>query len=266
MGASRVAVRRIASHQPTLVVLEDLHWADPIAIWVLDHLPRALGDGHIALVATSRDHEPGMARLDGVRRVARVVQLRGLDVDGVRRLVAAETTASVDAVALHARTGGNPLFVQELVRTSDAGGVIGEVLERSLDRFGPDTRALLATAAVGAAVEAACQVASDLVAADQQPRAAGLLWNAREVGQAGQPFAKLGNTGPSSGPHLHFGLLDKPDLFAGRSLPFVFHRFTKVGTIDLDASTGDHLVITPASKPIRRAYPLYLGIVDFPAT
>ena len=83
--------------------------------------------------------------------------------------------------------------------------------------------------------------------------------------KVGQPFAKLGNTGPSSGPHLHFGLLAKPDVFAGRSLPFVFDRFTKVGTIDFDASTGDHLAISPASKPVRRAYPLYLGIVDFPA-
>ena len=83
--------------------------------------------------------------------------------------------------------------------------------------------------------------------------------------KVGQPFAKLGNTGPSSGPHLHFGLLDKPDVFSGRSLPFVFDRFTKVGAIDFDASTGDHLVIAPASKQVRRAYPLYLGIVNFPA-
>ena len=83
----------LLSREPALVVLEDLHWADPIAIWVLDHLPRALGDGRIALVATSRDHERGMPRLDGVRRVARVVQLSGLDVDGVRRLATAETTA-----------------------------------------------------------------------------------------------------------------------------------------------------------------------------
>ena len=101
VGTSRVVVRHVALREPTLVVLEDLHWADPIAIWVLDHLPRALGDGPIALVATSRDHEPGMPRLDGVRRVARVVQLRGLDVDEVRQLAAAETTESVDAVALH---------------------------------------------------------------------------------------------------------------------------------------------------------------------
>ncbi len=138
----------LISSAPALVVLEDLHWADPIAIWVLGHLPRALGDAPVALLATSRGDEPDMPRLDGVRRVARVVALGGLDVDAVRQLAAAEATGSIDAAALHARTGGNPLFVQELIRSPDGGGVIDEVLDRSLDRFDDDTRALLGAAAV----------------------------------------------------------------------------------------------------------------------
>ena len=95
-------------------------------------------------VVTSRDHEPDMPRIDGVRRVSRLVALGGLDVEGVRRLATAETADAVDAVALQARTGGNPLFVRELVRSPDGGGVISDVLERSLERFDDDTRALLA--------------------------------------------------------------------------------------------------------------------------
>ena len=101
-----------------------------------------------ALVVTSRDHEPDMPRIDGVRRVSRLVALGGLDVEGVRRLATAETADAVDAVVLQARTGGNPLFVRELVRSPDGGGVISDVLERSLERFDDDTRALLGTAAV----------------------------------------------------------------------------------------------------------------------
>jgi len=81
--------------------------------------------------------------------------------------------------------------------------------------------------------------------------------------KAGAPIAKLGNTGPSEGPHLHLGLVDKPDYIAGRSLPFVFDSFTLDGAVDFDASKGDRLVIRPDARQVRSAYPLYGGIQNF---
>jgi len=87
---------------------------------------------------------------------------------------------------------------------------------------------------------------------------------AGDVVKAGAPLAKIGNTGPSLGPHLHFSIADIPDFSVGRSLPFVFDSFISVGAIDLDASKADHLVILPDSRQVRSAYPLYGGIQNYP--
>jgi murein DD-endopeptidase MepM/ murein hydrolase activator NlpD len=82
--------------------------------------------------------------------------------------------------------------------------------------------------------------------------------------KVGATLAKIGNTGPSFGPHLHFGLLNRPDIFTGQSLPFVIDSYTLAGTVDIKASQGDTLAVTPNSKQVRSAYPLYGGIQNFP--
>jgi hypothetical protein len=46
-------------------------------------------------------------------------------------------------------------------------------------------------------------------------------------------------------------------------LPFVFDHYTLAGRVDLAATTGDDLVITPESRRVRSAYPLWGGILNF---
>lgn len=82
--------------------------------------------------------------------------------------------------------------------------------------------------------------------------------------KVGATLAKIGNTGPSLGPHLHFGLLNRPDIFTGRSLPFVIDSYTLAGTVDIKASQGDTLAVTSNSKQVHSVYPLYGGIQNFP--
>ncbi len=47
-----------------------------------------------------------------------------------------------------------------------------------------------------------------------------------ETVRAGQPVARCGNSGNSSEPHVHFQLMDGPDLDTARGVPF---RWTEVG-------------------------------------
>jgi murein DD-endopeptidase MepM/ murein hydrolase activator NlpD len=72
-----------------------------------------------------------------------------------------------------------------------------------------------------------------------------------EVGDrvaVGQHLALLGNTGNSSGAHLHFQLCDGPDVLTSNSLPFVFSDYTLEGTTDarqVAAALSD-----PAAPPV----------------
>jgi murein DD-endopeptidase MepM/ murein hydrolase activator NlpD len=110
------------------------------------------------------------------------------------------------------------------------------------------------------------EIAPKVFAAYEHLQPGSLTVKPGDVVKAGKVLAKLGNTGPSTGAHLHFGLLDRPNVFTGRSLPFVFDRYTLAGTVDFGASAGDEVVISPESRQIRSAYPLHGSIQNFDST
>ena len=107
------------------------------------------------------------------------------------------------------------------------------------------------------------KIAPKVFAAYEHLQPGSLTVKVGDVVKAGARLAKLGSSGPSTGPHLHFGLLDRPNIFTGRSLPFVFDRYTLAGTVDLATAEGETLAITPKSRQVRSAYPLWGSIQNF---
>ncbi len=57
----------------------------------------------------------------------------------------------------------------------------------------------------------------------------------------GDPLARLGNSGNSTAPHLHFHIADGPDLWTSRGIPIALKKYTKTGIFDFDLGFGTPL-------------------------
>lgn len=171
------AVDRLADDAPTLVVMDDLQWADPSSLDVLSFVVAGLHTGqHLALAFTYRDTELGEGhRLHGW--LADVRRVRGVSRLPLSRLTAGETEQLVlglpgrqSDVALaervFARSEGNPylaeLVAQEVGDTVGGESPLGEALLASWHRLGPETRAVTQLVAV-AGRPVAFRVLQDLV-------------------------------------------------------------------------------------------------------
>jgi DNA-binding CsgD family transcriptional regulator len=116
---------------PTVLAVEDVHWADEATLDVLRYLARRAAQLPLVLVLTYRDDELGTnhplhqllglaSRLERVRRL----RLEPLTVAAVRRLsIVGDIDAGIDADAVFAVTSGNPYFVAEVLAAGDAAGV-----------------------------------------------------------------------------------------------------------------------------------------------
>jgi class 3 adenylate cyclase len=137
-----------ARTQPAVIAFEDLHWADPTSLDLLRALAERGAQAPLLLLATAR---PEFRAPWSLRAHHGVISLSPLDRAGVAQMVGEISSRHallkevVDGVS--ERTGGVPLFVEEVTRLllerGEQGGVqaIPPTLQQSLaarlDRLGP---------------------------------------------------------------------------------------------------------------------------------
>jgi DNA-binding CsgD family transcriptional regulator len=139
---------------PTVLVLEDVHWADEATLDLLRLLARRVESSQALVLATFRDDElaayqpvrlvlGGLASAPGVFRLS----LPPLSLDGVRELARRH---AVDAEELYRRTAGNPFFVTEVLGAGGDGvpSTIRDAVLARAARLGEDARRLLDAVAV----------------------------------------------------------------------------------------------------------------------
>ena len=119
----------LCAHQPVVLLLDDLQWADKGSLLLLSHLAATELASNVLVIGTYRDSELAHAqalratlgvlyRHPGVSRV----ELRGLDDAGVRALmeaIAGYTLSDEEidlAHAVYRETDGNPFFVTQMLQ------------------------------------------------------------------------------------------------------------------------------------------------------
>jgi DNA-binding CsgD family transcriptional regulator len=151
---STLLERLLAARAATVLVIEDVHWADEATLDLLRFLARRLGAAPVLLVVTYRDDEIGplhpMQLVAGdlaTSALVRRLRLAPLSRQGVAVLAGPH---GVDPDALYETTGGNPFFVTEVLAADDAAipaTVLDAVLARAA-RLSPPARKVLDAAAV----------------------------------------------------------------------------------------------------------------------
>ncbi len=151
-GLFAAIVDELQSHaRPTLMVFEDLHWADAATLDLVKFLGRRVHGTRVLLLLTYRDDE-----------IDRQHPLRGLlgdlPPDGLVRVPLARLSpAGVDELArrarahragLHASTGGNPFFVTEALRAEGLPATVRDAVLARAARMPAAVRALLDVVAV----------------------------------------------------------------------------------------------------------------------
>ncbi len=179
IGEALLRLLTVPGPPGALLVLEDLHWADPETLAIVDYLADNLAGTPVLCVATLRDSEPSpgldMLRSVTARRAATVVEVPRLTRASVNQMAAA--CLGVDEVppevaALLAHSDGLPFAVEEILAAAASSGQLFRTPQgwRVEERMPPRVPASIASS-----------VRNRLAALD--PIAAGVIESAAVIGR-----------------------------------------------------------------------------------
>ncbi|HEY1851950.1 MAG TPA: AAA family ATPase, partial [Candidatus Binataceae bacterium] len=107
-----------ARMQPLVIVIEDLHWADPSTLELIQLLAEQGATAKLLLLYTARPEFHGAGTMRAHHTLLTLNRLGARDIRTMVAQVAASKALTDDTVtAVVGRTGGVPLFVEELTRS-----------------------------------------------------------------------------------------------------------------------------------------------------
>jgi ATP/maltotriose-dependent transcriptional regulator MalT len=142
--------------RPTIVVIEDVHWADEATLDLIKFLGRRVASLPVLVLLTYRDDELGRSHpLRAVlgdlpsTAVARL-QLRPLSQAAVTHLAQQAKQGQRSAQQLYAITGGNPFFVSEVLasQTPEVPLTVRDAVLTRVARLSPSAQTLLEVVSV----------------------------------------------------------------------------------------------------------------------
>jgi class 3 adenylate cyclase/tetratricopeptide (TPR) repeat protein len=136
----------VAREGPLIAWIDDIHWADPVLLRIIDHVTSDL-QAPVLVIATARPEFVGSAHLRPSENRLQI-DLEPLDRDAAELLARMAGDTRTDA----ARAAGNPLFIIELARSrsepDEMPVTIQAAIAARLDELSPSERELLQRASV----------------------------------------------------------------------------------------------------------------------
>jgi class 3 adenylate cyclase/tetratricopeptide (TPR) repeat protein len=140
----------LAADGPLSVMVEDVHWADPLILRVIDHVTTE-ATVPLVVLATARPEFLGTVHLRP-RENRLQIDLGPLEPSAVERLGALASDGTAAEGASLDRAGGNPLFIIELARSRSQPRQLPVTIQAAiaarLDELTPNERELLQRASV----------------------------------------------------------------------------------------------------------------------